>query len=344
MKIFKQVAIITGILIILAGLFLGSRIAMERYASYQDVKSLDGTALGMELSPGEVDKGKALEEGEILTKRLIELSEIEPLWEKIADNNSLKDEFRYLDDIEFYSITYKSDSLLVNGLIAQPKAEGEFPVIIFNRGGNKHTGNAGKLKTLLSLVYSASGLAKEGYVILASCYRENDEFGGKDINDVLNLVRTAEGLKKADPSRIGMLGVSRGGMMTYLSLQRSDRIKTAAVVNGPTDLSGIMRDRPEMETGVYAKLIPNYEENKEEELEKRSVIYWADEMDKNASLLILCGMQDRRVNPDQGRALAEKLDEINYDFSLKELDGDHKFSGKTRELNAMLVNWFKEKL
>ena len=45
-----------------------------------------------------------------------------------------------------------------------------------------------------------------------------------------------------------MLGWSRGGMMTYLALQKSDKIKTAIVGNGPTDLFGLISDRPEMES------------------------------------------------------------------------------------------------
>jgi hypothetical protein len=35
-----------------------------------------------------------------------------------------------------------------------------------------------------------------------------------------------------------------------------------------------------VETEVFAKLIPNYKNNKEIALEKRSVMYWADELDK----------------------------------------------------------------
>jgi hypothetical protein len=56
-----------------------------------------------------------------------------------------------------------------------------------------------------------------------------------------------------------------------------------------------------VETEVFAKLIPNYKNNKEIALEKRSVMYWADELDKNASLLILCGTQDKPVNPNQAQ-------------------------------------------
>ncbi|WP_157821966.1 hypothetical protein [Tenacibaculum sp. Bg11-29] len=40
-------------------------------------------------------------------------------------------------------------------------------------------------------------LVKEGYVVIARCYRENDEFGAKDINDVLYLIQTVKEVKKS---------------------------------------------------------------------------------------------------------------------------------------------------
>ena len=64
------------------------------------------------------------------------------------------------------------------------------------------------------------------------------------------------------------------------------------------------------------------------ELESRSAIYWTNELDKNSSLLILCGSDDKRVNPNQAKNIAKKLTEINYNFTLKELKTDHKFSNK----------------
>ena len=282
--------------------------------------------------------------GKIQSKELINFSEIPALWNKLSENNTLKDDFKHLDNLNFYFITYTSDDNLVNGIIAEPKTEGKFPVIIFNRGGNKQVGKKSKLKTLFTVIFAASELANEGYVLVASCYRENDEFGGEDINDVLYLTETAKEIEKANTDRIGMFGWSRGGMMTYLALQKTDAIKTAVIGNGPTDLSKLIADRPEMETMVYAKLIPDYATNKTEELKKRSVVNWANELNKESSLLILCATQDKRVNPKQADDIAEKLTAINYDFELRKFETNHGFSGKKEELNTTLSNWFKEKL
>jgi len=320
------------------------KFTINKYAYYQDIESLNNTVLGMEINAFDLAEAKKLQQGQIQSKRLIDLSTIEPIWRKFTENNVLNSDFKYLENIDFFAITYKSDSLLVNGIIAEPKEVDKFPVIIFNRGGNKEIGKEAKLKTLYSVIYSASKLAEKGYVVIASCYREDDEFGGDDINDVLNLTKTAEELRKADSERIGMFGWSRGGMMTYLALKKTNIIKTAVIGNGATDLLQLIIERPEMETEVCTKLIPHYEKNKKLELEKRSVLYWVDALDKNASLLILCGTEDKRVNPYQAEQLVIKLANINYDFMFKKFQTDHKFSDKTAELNDLLVNWFDAKL
>jgi dipeptidyl aminopeptidase/acylaminoacyl peptidase len=344
MKILKKPLKLIGLLALMISLFVGINFSVKRYTYYRDIENLSNTVLGINTNPSDREESINLQQGQIHSKILIDLSTIGPLWRNFTVDDVLKSDFRYLDDINFFAISYKSDSLLVNGIIAEPKKEGKFPVIIFNRGGNKEIGKVAKLKTLYYLISLTSKLAKEGYVVIASCYREDDEFGGKDINDVLNLSKTVTYLQKADSERIGMFGWSRGGMMTYLALRKSKIIKTAVIGNGPTDLAQLITERPEMETEVCAKLIPDYKNNKKAALEKRSVMYWADELDKNASLLILCGTEDKRVNPNQAQQIADKLAEINYDFTLKKFKTDHKFSGKTEELNALLINWFNTRL
>lgn len=225
-------------------------------------------------------------------------------------------------------------------MVVEPKKEGIYPVVIFNRGGNRSYGQL----TIATMIMYVSALADQGYVVIGSNYREQDEFGGAEINDVLALTETVTEFEKADTSRMGLFGWSRGGMMTYLALQKSDRFKTAVVGNGPTDLLGVIADRPEMETNVIAECVPGYAENKEAELKKRSVVFWADELSKNTSLLILCGTRDDRVNPTQSDSLAAKLTALQYDVELKKFDTDHFFSDKKAELDACVIGWFNEKL
>ncbi len=277
--------------------------------------------------------------GKLISKRLVDIKTT-PIWNRIAPNNNLKPVFKHVEDLNFYFISYSSDGLVVKGIIVEPKADGEYPTVILNRGGNRTFGQL----TIGTAVLFASKLAAAGYVIVGSNYREKDEFGGAEINDVLHLFETIKEIPKADNENIGMLGWSRGGMMTYLALQKTDKIKTAVVGNGATDLFNTLEFRPKMEEKVFAECIPNYWENKETELKKRSAIYWPNELNKNTSLLILNGTKDTRVHPSQAADFYKKLIEIDYDVTLKSYDTDHFFSDKKEELNKELMDWFNAKL
>lgn len=258
------------------------------------------------------------------------------LWEIISSNDSILPDYHYANNLNYSEIVYKSDSLTIEGFVIAPKAKGHYPVIIFNRGGNR---DFNKL-TLKMLFFSTAVLANEGYIIIASNYRTHDEFGGKDLNDVLNLIHVADELEYADTSRIGMFGWSRGGMMTYLSLKESDRIKTAVVGNGVSDLFSAIEQRPELELDVISECIPNYWQNKEIELTKRSALFWADSLNRKSSLLLLCGTLDTQVDYQQSLNMAKKLDAINYTYQLKVYEANHGFQGKRDELNAELIDWF----
>lgn len=344
MKLFKRISIIIGILICTLILFKGIRVGMVFYKNYQFTSALSDTVFDQNISEADAQEASSLPFGKLHCKESFRLQELPPLWEKLSQNDALKEQYQYLNQLDFSLITYKSNDQLVYGIVAEPKRDGKFPVIIFNKGGNKYVGKEAKGRTLYTLLFAASKLASEGYVIVASCYREDDQFGGNDVQDVLALIETAKEFDKAQPERLGMYGWSRGGMMTYLALKKTDAIKTAVVGNGPADLFTLIEDRPSMESKVYAKLIPDYEHNKDEALKNRSVIYWPDQLSKQSSLLILCGTQDERVNPAQADSIAKKLHLLDYDFQLKKYKTDHGFSTKTDELHKELIDWFSEKL
>ena len=230
---------------------------------------------------------------------------------------------------ELFEIQYLSDGLKINGYMAQPKKEGVYPVIIFNRGGNRDFGALnGRAAT-----YLLGTMANWGYVAVACNYRGSggsegmEEFGGSDVNDILNLIPMLSAEPAADTSRMGVYGFSRGGMMTYLLLRQSCIFDAAIVGAGPTNLLEMISDRPEMETHVLAELIPNYNKYKEEELKRRSSEYWADELCKKTPLLILHGSSDWRVNPNNALNMSRKLFENKHPFRLLFLEGaDHGLS------------------
>jgi len=131
----------------------------------------------------------------IVEKQKIKWEDYEGLYEKYEEKK-FSEKFHFLENVNMYEITYLSDGFKIQSFAAIPKKEGKHPVIIYNRGGNRDFGALqlfrGKFK--YPVAYYFSKMASEGYVVIGCNYRGcgesegNDEFGGKDINDVLNLI------------------------------------------------------------------------------------------------------------------------------------------------------------
>lgn len=269
-----------------------------------------------------------------------------PVYRSLANQDgNWKPEYAYLDSIDIFRITYLSDGLKVTGFLVKPEKPGSYPCIIFNRGGNRDFGQ-------LLVAHAAKLLGRmsaEGYVVIAGNYRGNgggegmEEFGGADVNDVLALMDVLGEVEEADTSRIGMMGWSRGGMMTYLAMSRTSRLKAAVVGGALADLT--TGDRPELEDKVYEELIPDYETSREEVLQARSAVFWPEKFPKNTPLLMLHGNADWRVKPEQSLRLAMALDEQRIPYRLVIYEGaDHGISEFREEVFEETLSWFNRYL
>ena len=291
---------------------------------------------------------KAQEPDLLLEKKLISDWSEYPIYsyltQTVNEKTEWKPEFTYLDSIEVYDITYLSDGLKIKGFMAKPKDESkEYPCIIINRGGNR---DFGSLKVAHGAIMLGK-IAKEGYVTIASQYRGNggsegqEEFGGAEVGDILILPEVLQEVNSADTSKIGMYGWSRGGMMTYLALTRSDKIKAAAVGGSVSDIFESIEDRPEMETEVLSEVIPDYRNNKEAELTKRSAIKWVNKFPKDVPILMMHGNSDWRVKPEQSLRLAMEFEKYRIPYRLIIYEGgDHGISEYKEEVNQQVISWF----
>ncbi len=208
-----------------------------------------------------------------------------------------------------YEITYISDGLRVKGYLSLPNTPGRHPAIIWCRGGNKNFG--------LAEYYQISNYTSwRGWVAIGSQYRGNmggrgqDQFGGGDVNDVVNLIPLLKSLPEVNPDRIGIVGESRGGMMAYMTLRKqtlagTNDIKVAVIVSGSADLFFAARKQPDMLNGVFIPLIGGTPEQLLKEYEARSAVYWANDI--NVPILIQHGDQDVHVYIDEANKMAEEL-------------------------------------
>lgn len=253
-----------------------------------------------------------------------------------------------LKKIRFEAITYMSDGLRINGYLAVPQGSGPFPCVIVNRGGNSNLG----IWTDESALKSLGRFAAWGYVAIASQYRGaggsegHDEYGGSDVDDVLNLIPALETLTEADMNRIGTFGASRGGMMTYLALTRTNRIRAAIVLSGMSDLQESLRSRPEFER-IWSNYIRDFSDNKAAAIKQRSAIQWIDRLPAGVPLLLIHGSADGNVSPVQALDMAKALYDAKRPFRLVMFEGGGhgvpEFAdGRDNQIHEWLDNYVRD--
>lgn len=111
-------------------------------------------------------------------------------------------------ETEVSKIIYNSDGIEVKGYFAKPiEINEKLPLIIWNRGGYENDGRIDE--------FIAKGMFGEiaswGYLVLASQYRDEDEFGGSDINDVLKLLKLADEIPECDNTKLVWKGGAEAG-------------------------------------------------------------------------------------------------------------------------------------
>ena len=146
-----------------------------------------------------------------------------------------------------YQFLYRSDGYAVQGYISIPisaiEAQIPWKCVLLNRGGNAHVG-------YLTQNSTAALCASTNRIVVASQYRGSDgsegkdEFGGNDVHDVLTLVNLCDKrFRFVDMEDFCAIGISRGGMMTYLAARSDARIKLIVSASGASDLTELYEKR-----------------------------------------------------------------------------------------------------
>lgn len=230
----------------------------------------------------------------------------------------------------YYAITYWSDGIKVTGYLGYPTADGPFPAIILNRGG---AWNNGALRG-----FEIAPYVEAGYVTVGSQYRGNmgsggnEQFGWDEVNDVLNLIPLLKSLPMVDGNRIGMVGGSRGGMVTYMALKAETMrgthdIKAAVTIGGISDLFAWAEANPDIVKDVYLPLIHYTPAQAPDLYQMRSAIYWPELI--NTPILLLHGGGDTIVPVEQSINLHKALIAAGKTASLMTFPGDdHPLTGQ----------------
>jgi uncharacterized protein len=146
-----------------------------------------------------------------------------------------------------YFVTYLSGGLRISGIMNVPTGSGPFPVLVLGHGyidPAVYTNGRG-------LAREQDFLARRGFVVLHTDYRnhaQSDDDPESDLKlrlgyteDVINAVLAikSSSLPELDRERVGLLGRSMGGGVTYNALVVAPGLVDAAVVYAPVSSDAV---------------------------------------------------------------------------------------------------------
>ncbi|MFC7210088.1 S9 family peptidase [Natronoarchaeum sp. GCM10025321] len=167
-------------------------------------------------------------------------------------------------------------------------------------------------------------LVSQGYSVLQVNYRGStgrgrefvesliDDWGGAEQGDVAIAAEHVAEYDWIDDDRVVVFGGSYGGYSAYWQMVQYPDLYDAGIAwIGLTDLEEMFETTmPHFRTELMEKYLGTPEENPDL-YEERSPITYADNLD--APLLLVHGVNDRRVPVSQARLFSDALDELGYE-------------------------------
>ncbi|RUR14211.1 S9 family peptidase [Legionella sp. km772] len=242
---------------------------------------------------------------------------------------------------------YLSDGHEVAGYFSYLTNQKQSPILIFLRGGNKFFG-------LMRPNNRFSFL--KGYNVVGTLYRGNiykgkDEFGGEDVHDVENLLKFIPRLEDFSNVKLQapftMMGVSRGALEMFLSLQQSKYVQQlvnkAISVSGNVDLQVTMQQRPDMKY-LFKQFFKNSPHTTFEDwVKSRNPVNNLTNIPKTLKVLIVYGTADDRVSLQEQLNLKQALAKENIHSRFVTINGaDHGFENHFNEFEKTALQFMDE--
>lgn len=222
---------------------------------------------------------------------------------------------------------YPSDNLWIKGFISFTPEPKHNPLLILYRWGNKK----------FALMSPGTILATyKNYTVVSSTLRGgisegNDEFGGKDVDDMKNLIQYIPTIAKElgihlTPSCVFMMGPSRGGMEMFLTLahfpELQKHVNKIVALSAMLDMHQLIQDRPDdMKVMLEEQFGMPQGKNRDEWIAKRDPLKTVSAISSTLPILIVQGTDDNRIGLKEGNNMVNALKQTGHNVSYWEIKG-----------------------
>jgi dipeptidyl aminopeptidase/acylaminoacyl peptidase len=243
-------------------------------------------------------------------------------------------------DVSLYVVTYLSQGLKVKGYLAIPKNIVPCPAMIYCRGGIRKVGMV-RIPRIVTL-------AQLGFVLFAPFYRGNEggegkeDFAGEDRYDVFDAIPFIQLLPEVRKGSVAIFGFSRGAMMALLAAKECKEIGPVVVWGGVSDLFLTYEERVDLRRML--KRVVGNPVKQPEEYEKRSPVYWIEEVMN--PVLIIHGKEDEKVSVEHALRLEKALQIHKKTYHRQLYNGEgHTFSElENKKALKIISKWIHDHL
>lgn len=240
--------------------------------------------------------------------------------------------------VKLTEITYWSEGIRVKGMLAQPIATGQYEGVLYLRGGIQSIGMVRPARI--------AEIASQGFVVFAPYYRGNrggegkDEFGGKDVYDVLHGITLLKNYCLRD--RVHLFAFSRGGIMALWAAILRDDLTSVVTWGGVSSLRLTYKERTDMRR-MMKRVIGGTPTKIPDVYDQRSAIRRSSEI--NIPVLIIHGALDDNVKITHAHLLEKSLKGHGKRVETWYYpDLTHFFPGiLNHEVLVKALNWMREK-
>ncbi|RMB60007.1 alpha/beta hydrolase family protein [Tessaracoccus antarcticus] len=212
------------------------------------------------------------------------------------------------------------------------------PLVVMTHGGPTSARDAAydrQIQFWVSRGFAVLDVNYSGSTGFGRAYRDRlkGQWGILDVADVVAAVQDVTNAGLADPDRVAITGGSAGGYTTLQALVTTDVFAAGISSYGIGDLRALLQDTHKAESRYPDSLIGPWPEAQQVYLDRSPVTQLEN---LKTPMLILQGLQDTVVPPNQAYAMAEAVRAAGKPLALVTFEGEgHGFRGMDARRSAL---------